>query len=120
LDEFLAALDKSIDQAIEFRHKSWYDEGVYKILREHGIGYCIVSCPDFPLHIEVTGDVSYIRWHGKEKWYRSKYSSSELNKWARIIHSLERKVDRVYGYFNNDFNCYAPKNCGALLKILGI
>ncbi len=79
-----------------------------------------MSCPDFPTHIEVTGEAAYIRWYGKREWYRSGYSKEELQEWAEIIRQLEKEVGKVYGYFNNDFGCYAPKNCLDLRKILNL
>ena len=116
LEVFLNELNPRIPQAIEFRHKSWYEKEIYDLLEKYKIGYCIVNCPDYPTHIEVTSDFAYIRWHGKEGWYRSNYSKTELEKWAHSMRKLD--VKDVYGYFNNDFNCYAPKNCMQLKEIL--
>lgn len=116
LEGFLNELNQRIPQVIEFRHKSWYEKEVYDLLRKYNIGYCIVSCPDLPVHIEVTSNFAYIRWHGKENWYSSNYSTKELEKWAHTMRNLD--VKDIYGYFNNDFNCYAPKNCLQLKEIL--
>jgi uncharacterized protein YecE (DUF72 family) len=119
LSSFLGLLRTSYggyENVIEFRHLSWYSEEVYDLLREFGVGYCIVSCPDLPTHVVATADHAYIRFHGLEHWYRYDYSREELEEWARIIEELNAK--KVYAYFNNDYNAWAPKNCLSLKEIL--
>ncbi len=118
LENFLVNLDSSFKQVIEFRHKSWLNKEVYDLLKKYEIGFCIVSAPDFTTDIVVTSDFAYIRWHGKDNWYRYNYSKEELKNWAEKIENLE--VDEVYGYFNNDFEGYAPKNCMELKEILEV
>ncbi|MEA2053652.1 MAG: DUF72 domain-containing protein [Candidatus Thermoplasmatota archaeon] len=116
LEKFLNELNLEIPQAVEFRHKSWYEKEVYRLLEKYGIGYCIISFPSLPTQIEVTAEFAYIRWHGKESLYSSNYSKEELEEWAEVIRNLD--VKDVYGYFNNDFNCYAPKNCEQLKEMM--
>ena len=116
LEKFLNELNSKIPQAVEFRHKSWYKKEVYHLLDKYNTGYCIVSCPEYPTHIEVTSDFAYIRWHGKEKWYSSNYSKTELEKWAQAIKNLDAK--NIYGYFNNDFHGYAVENARTLQRMI--
>jgi uncharacterized protein YecE (DUF72 family) len=113
---FLENLDSSRNNVVEFRHKSWYDDEVYEVLREYNTGYCIVSAPGLPTHVRTTSDIAYIRWHGKINWYRYRYGLDELKDWAVTIKGIESK--KVYGYFNNDFDCNAVKNCKELLEML--
>jgi uncharacterized protein YecE (DUF72 family) len=117
LEAFLKQLDKRKRNVIEFRHISWYSDDVYELLSKHKTGFCIVSCPDFPTVLKVTADFAYIRFHGKLAWYRSSYSDNELRDWAGHIRRLAKKAD-VFGYFNNDWHCYAPQNCAKLKKFL--
>lgn len=118
IENFLNNLNSNFKQVIEFRHKSWFDKEVYNLLKNYNVGFCIISSPDFITDFIVTSDFAYIRWHGKDKWYRYNYSKEELKEWAEKIRSLD--VEEVYGYFNNDFEGYAPKNCEKLKKILGV
>ena len=75
--------------------------------------------PDFPELIEITSQISYIRLHGREILYGSSYSDDELLKWAKLIKSFsQRRVERVYVYFNNDYNAYAVFNALRLQEIL--
>jgi len=116
LENFISNLDSSIKQCVEFRHKSWFDQDVYDVLDKYDIAYCIISAPGLPSTIQVTSDFAYFRWHGVDDWYKHNYSKNELNGWATKIKQLD--VNEIYGYFNNDFNAYAPKNCELLKELL--
>lgn len=118
LSDFLKKLEKNRENVIEFRHVSWYCEEVYNILRKHKVAYCIVSAPKFPCDLQVTSNIAYIRWHGISSWYSYEYSKEDLEWWARQIKTLGKKCKRLYGYFNNDYNAYAVKNCLELKRLL--
>lgn len=117
LENFCNDLNTKYNNVIEFRHKSWYCEDVYKLLKKKKIGYCIVSAPRLPEDIQVTSKVAYMRFHGKSRWYAHNYSKKELQEWVKRIKKL--KARNVYVYFNNDYNAYAVKNCLELKRLLG-
>ncbi len=117
LEAFLNMLDSSIRQVIEFRHESWFDQKVYNLLEKYNVGYCILSAPGLPTVFESTSDFAYVRWHGKNDWYKQEYSKQELGGWASQINQLD--VSEVFGYFNNDYQGFAPKNCAELKQMLG-
>jgi uncharacterized protein YecE (DUF72 family) len=116
LESFLSQLRDDVPQAVEFRHESWFARGVYDLLEKYGVALCIVSTPDLPAALETTSSFVYIRWHGSKAWYSSKYSRHELQRWADVIRNLD--AQNVYGYFNNDYNAYAPQNCRQLQRLL--
>ncbi len=116
LEKFLNKLNYDYKQCIEFRHKSWFDKEIYKLLEKYNIAFCIISAPGLPSTIEVTSDFVYIRWHGINDWYKHNYSKNELNEWASRIKKIDAKD--VFGYFNNDYNAFAPKNCLELKKMI--
>ncbi len=118
LENFLNNLESDLDQVVEFRHKSWFTKKIYDLLEKYKIGFCIISSPDFKPDVKVTTDFAYFRWHGKDDWYRYNYSDVELKDFAEKIKNLD--VENVYGYFNNDFEGYAPKNCKKLREILEV
>jgi uncharacterized protein YecE (DUF72 family) len=115
---FLSKLDSDYKQCIEFRYKSWFQEEVYTLLKKYNVAYCVISAPGLPSTIKITSDFAYFRWHGKKDWYKYNYSTEELQGWATQIKKMD--VDDVYGYFNNDFRGFAPKNCLELKQILGV
>jgi uncharacterized protein YecE (DUF72 family) len=65
--------------------------------------------------VKTAGDI-YVRFHGVERWYRHDYTRDELMDWAERIR--EARAERLWIYFNNDFNGYAIKNATTLAEIL--
>jgi uncharacterized protein YecE (DUF72 family) len=104
--------------AFEFRHPSWFCDEVYELLRRHGAALTIGDRPevDFQTH-EITADFTYVRFHYGHRGRRGNYSDSELRDWARRIVGWGRSVD-VYGYFNNDWEVFAPRNAQALRRMV--
>jgi uncharacterized protein YecE (DUF72 family) len=120
LEKFVKNLQrwKSTRQAIEFRHKSWFDDEVAECLERHAIAVCMSDAPDWPMWEEVTTDVVYIRLHGHTRKYASSYSKPAIRKWAtRIRHWLEENR-AVHVYFDNDAEGAAPWNALTLLEML--
>ncbi len=64
VESFFSGLDDSFRFAIEFRHESWLNDRVWKLLEDYGIAHVIVDEPKLPISLRVTTDFSYIRWHG--------------------------------------------------------
>jgi uncharacterized protein YecE (DUF72 family) len=120
LEKFLRNLRhwKSTRHAIEFRHKSWFDDEVADRLRRRAIAVCMSDAPDWPMWEEVTTDVVYIRLHGHTRKYASSYSEPALRKWAsRVQRWLQENCD-VHIYFDNDAEGAAPRNALKLLEML--
>lgn len=112
-------LNKKLNYAIEFRHKSWFSsKEAEKICRKFNVSFCIVSAPGIPFYPVVTSSNVYIRMHGKNKWYNYNYSKKELLEIADIIKSYLKKKLKVWVYFNNDYHSYAPYNALKLKEII--
>lgn len=101
---------------IEFRHASWWNETVYDAFRKRGIIFCSQSAPKLPDELIKTADEIYVRFHGKDKWYRHFYTKQELTVWVDRIE--QSKATRVWAYFNNDHEGYAVKNAETLNRML--
>ncbi len=117
LERILSQLDGSFRNVLEFRHRSWWRGEVYSRLREEGVIFCSVSAPELPEDLVDTAGILYIRFHGREGWYRYSYTEKELGEWADKIRSSPAKL--VYAYFNNDYNAHAVENCRTLRELLG-
>jgi uncharacterized protein YecE (DUF72 family) len=121
LEKFVKNLQrwKNTRHAIEFRHKSWFDEEIAECLERRAIAVCMSDAPDWPMWDRVTTDVGYIRLHGHTRKYALSYSKPALKKWAtRIQGWLEENRD-VHVYFDNDAEGAAPRNALTLLEMLG-
>ena len=121
LEKFVKTLRywKSTRHAIEFRHKSWFDDEIAECLERHAVAVCMSDAPDWPMWDRVTTDLVYLRLHGHTRKYASSYSKAALEKWAmRIRHWLGQKRG-VHVYFDNDAEGAAPRNALTLLEMLG-
>ena len=119
LQGFLSSLPQKYQHVIEFRHESWIDEAVFRILRRHDAGLCVFDMPGFSCPLVATSDFAYVRFHGSEGPYSSCYSDKELSRWAQGIAGLGQKVKAGYIYFNNDAMGFAVGNAMALRNLLG-
>lgn len=118
LETFFDNLDKSMEHVIEFREKSWFNDSVYEVLRNHHITYCILSAPEgLPEDVVTTSKTAYLRFHGKSTWYNYEYSDEELRTWKDRLNKL-KNVNQIFIYFNNDHQAYAVKNARTLKQML--
>jgi uncharacterized protein YecE (DUF72 family) len=108
------------DVAIEFRHKSWFTEEVYSLLREQNIALVAGQSSRYPEVRHLTADIAYIRMHGPEQLFASKYSHEQLEEWATYIRDISLHLQKVYVYFNNDFHGYALENAKELAHLLAM
>lgn len=109
---------KSAKFAFEFRHKSWCDEKIYKLLKKYNVAWVIVDSPKYPKKEIITANFVYIRMHGSKILFASKYTEKELKNLAKKIKKwLKQKLD-VYCYFNNDAYGYAVENAKTLIDML--
>ena len=104
--------------AFEFRHASWFSKKVYEILRKYNLSLAWADTPSYPYKEEVTADYVYIRLHGHEVLYDSKYTLAQLKEYARKIKKLRNLGKDVYVYFDNDARGYAVKNAKELKCLL--
>jgi len=110
LDETLSAFPRDIRVVVEPRHRSWFVEDVYAVLRRHGAALCWADRRR-PLTPEVeTADWGYVRFHSGLASPRGCYREGELEAWvARIARGWAPEQD-VFAFFNNDYNGCAPRD----------
>jgi uncharacterized protein YecE (DUF72 family) len=109
--------------AVEFRHKSWMADDVFKYLSENSLSYCAVIEPLLPPRMDVTNpELAYIRFHGygKKPWFNYEFSEEEIKEWAISIKEIINEAERIGIYFNNHFSGYAAKNALMMMKELGV
>lgn len=118
---FLSRVPAWIKTAVEFRHPSWYEEAVFRLLEEHGAAYCIMSGAQLPCVLRATAPFIYVRMHGPDEHhlYGGSYSDEALRWWAGRIREWEEQGKEVYVYFNNDGYGYAVHNAATLKGFLG-
>jgi uncharacterized protein YecE (DUF72 family) len=104
----------------EFRHPSWFDEEIYRLLRRHRVALVIGDTPERPFQShEFTAAWTLVRFHYGRRGRRGNYSDRELEDWANRIAEWRDRVE-VYAYFNNDWSGYAVSNGLRLRELIGI
>jgi len=116
LHRILRQLDPRRRNVVEFRHRSWWDERVFQTFRDSGTIFCSASAPRLPDALISTAADVYIRFHGKDHWYRHDYTRGELATWTERI--ARCGAAHVWAYFNNDREGYALKNAKELRRQL--
>ncbi len=104
--------------AFEFRHPSWFDQGVYDILADHHAALVVGDSPKWPFQErKLTADWTYVRLHHGRRGHGGNYSKAELETWRRRIAAWRSRAE-VYAYFNNDWQAFAVRNARWLAKRL--
>ncbi|MCC9205246.1 DUF72 domain-containing protein [Arthrobacter sp. zg-Y769] len=121
LDYLLAKLPDTIRVAVEFRHDSWNNEEVFRLLERHGAAYTVMSGAHLPCTLRATAGFVYVRLHGPnpEQLYVDSYTEEDLQWWAARIREWESAGRDVYAYFNNDLEGHAVRNARRLRELVG-
>lgn len=120
LAAFLKLLPKAGRHCVEFRHESWYDPAVFRILSDFDAALCISDHHSAPAPWEVTASFAYVRGHGPGGRYVGRYPERELAGWAARIAGWRGEGRDVYAYFDNDVKSAAPMDAQALMRLTGM
>jgi len=105
--------------AVEFRGSEWLNQDAMRVLRTVGATICNVDSPQQKISNSLTSQRAYLRLHGRKHWYAYNYTEDELREIAVLAQELARGgAGRVYIFFNNDFEGYAPANALTLRGLL--
>lgn len=104
--------------AFEFRHQSWCEEKIYEILKKYNAAWVIACSPKYPKAETITADFVYVRMHGSNVLFSSKYTKRELKDLTLKVKKWLKQNKNVFVYFNNDAYGYAVENAKILKKIL--
>jgi uncharacterized protein YecE (DUF72 family) len=130
------ATRRRLRHAIEARHDSFLQPETARIAQRHGVAICSSHSTEWPYVEEVTAGYVYLRLHGPAKLYASRYSDSDLGRWARRIRAWgegtepddaerisdlkapSRKSRDVYVYFDNTAHGHAPEDARRLNDLI--
>lgn len=117
LEHIISCVDPAMPNVIEFRHSSWWNQKVMKVLEKSNITFCGISHPWLPKDVVINNPLVYYRFHGTKELYKTPYTENELKKIAEEI-SKNKKARVVYCYFNNDIDVNAPRDAALLNRII--
>lgn len=118
LASFLRLLPKRRRCTFEFRHSSWYDDDILKLLERHNVSLCLSDHHDAPAPWTLTADFVYVRGHGPGGAYKGHYSDNALRRWVGFIKTWRRQGHDVFVYFDNDQKSAAPADALRLCAML--
>lgn len=118
LSAFFKLLSGKRRHSFEFRHPSWYQPSILKLLSQRNIALCLSDHHDAPAPWRRTADFVYIRGHGPGGRYKDHYSPQMLTEWATRIRSWKKQGCDVFVYFDNDQKSAAPADALKLRQLL--
>lgn len=111
LDRFLDLLPDFPLAAFEFRHKSWFDEDVFELLRARNSALCVADTDDQACTTVVnTADWGYVRLR------RSDYSEQTLADWVERLQTPAWR--QLYVFFKHEDEGAAPKFATRFLQLI--
>ena len=132
-----ATRKRRIRHAVEVRNESFFDERFMRLLRRHDVALVASDAREWRYAEDLTSGFVYVRLHGSEQTYTSRYTDAQLDRLANAIRhwvaggqpddaalatSLRppaRKGRDVFVYFDNDAKVHAPKDARRLIERLG-
>jgi uncharacterized protein YecE (DUF72 family) len=102
LHRLLQELQSDWPLAVEFRHRSWYTDSTYEILKQYGAALVLHDLPASATPLDIPrGKFRYVRFHGPGGGYRGSYDDQFLAEYASYIREWVDDKQDVYLYFNN-------------------
>lgn len=96
LGEFVRLLPKTSRYVFEFRNATWFDEDVYKILRDANVGLCHAENENMETPHVLTADFVYLRLRKPD------YSQSELVEIGRRTQQYLKNGYRTFAIFKHE------------------
>lgn len=110
LHDFLNLMPPWMKAAFEFRHESWFDETIYKILRDARAALCIAETEDLITPGIQTTSFMYYRFR------KADYPAATRKKLAEGVRAARAKSDEVYVFFKHEERPESPLYAVELLK----
>ena len=110
LADFLATLPREIRCAFEFRHASWLEDPVYRLLEKHGVALCLAESEKLVIPEVVTANFVYSRLRMPE------YSAEDRKEIAARVEQLLGQGRDVYVFFKHEETPAGALYAEALLK----
>jgi len=117
LRDFLQALPRDLQVAIEFRDRRWINPTTLALLAEHEAAFCIHDFGGEWTPPEVTSDLVYLRFHGPLPGYRGRYADKVLGQWSARIRQWHADGHEIHAYFNNDTDAQAVEDAQRLARM---
>jgi uncharacterized protein YecE (DUF72 family) len=109
LADFLDHLDPRLRYGFEFRHESWFDDEVFKLLADSGVALCVSEGDKLDTPRIATGCFVYARLR------RDEYGDEELAGWHAWMADQAAAGRDVFAYLKHDEEGSSPEYALRLL-----
>ena len=113
-DAFLDDLPPRVCGAFEFRHPSWFDEGVWSRLAARNLALCIADSEKLSTPVRMTADYAYFRLRDEG------YQPDDITRWAETIAAVTAPCRDVFVYFKHEEEGKGPEFARLLMQRLGL
>ena len=119
-------LDQDFRYTIEFRHQSWFDRSVYRLLSDNNISLAWSQLDDIQTPAELTSDFVYLRFIGdrsideREFGRIQKDRSKELKMWSESLDRVKDNATLAIVAANNHYAGFGPATANSFRKIVGL
>jgi uncharacterized protein YecE (DUF72 family) len=113
--------DRPVRHAVEIRHPSFIGDDFRSLAARWDVAVVVAdTAGKWPMMLDPTSDLVYVRLHGDTELYTSGYSDRALDVWAARIRRWAREGRDVYVYFDNDAKVRAPFDALSLMSRLRV
>ena len=110
--------------AIEFRHKSWFRDDVYRLLASNDVSFCWSITQYVTTPTKLTSDFIYTRMVGERditKFNETQKDRTKLmSEMSQAVKSSIGSVDDAFIFFNNHFAGFGPESVNEFRRLLGL
>ncbi len=111
LSAFLDDLPPEPRVAFEFRHRSWFTDEVFALLRRRHVALCVAESDDLRVPLVATADWGYVRLRC------SAYAAADLQAWVGRISGLP--WEEAFVFLKHEEDGGGPGSALALAALLG-
>ena len=109
---FLEWLPADLRSAFEFRHESWLNDEVYRLLSARAAALCIADFGDRTTPVVATARHGYLRLRDEG------YQTEDLERWADVVAARTADWDDVFVYFKHEDEGKGPEFARTFVNIL--
>lgn len=119
-------LDQDFRYAIEFRHQSWFERSVYRLLSDNNISLAWSQLDDIQTPTELTSDFVYLRFIGdrsideREFGRIQKDRSKDLKMWSNSLDRVKDNATLAIVAANNHYAGFGPATANSFRKMVGL
>lgn len=112
LAAFLEEIPNGMRAAFEFRHRSWFDDEIFAVLKSRNAALCIAESEGLATPPIATADFGYLRLR------REDYVAADLEKWAATIKTNTPSWSEVFIHFKHEESGVGPKFAADMQRLV--